>query len=356
MLTRTPRRRSLILAFLAGPLALLVLGAIVGLGGFYNVAASDKHLPPVTWLIELGVLRAVNTQSLAVEDPPMDLLDPDRQVLGARHFELQCASCHGSPAAPAAELTRHMLPVPPDLATSIDRWSDAELFWIVQNGLKFTAMPSWSSQARGDEIWSMVAFLRRLPALDAAGYRAMAGTGENAPAVLAASPESCARCHGGAGAAPASRWIPVLHGQNEAYLTRALREYRAGQRASGYMQPAAAALSDSDVVRLAGFYAGLDRAGATTEPAAESLGATIATKGIPEQNVPACLACHGGTTEYPILAGQPAPYLEAQLALWRRGVRGATDHGAIMAAIGARLSAEQAQAVARYFESQAVRP
>jgi len=109
-------------------------------------------------------------------------------------------------------------------------------------------------------------------------------------------------------------------------------------------------LSDAELETLAGFYAGLPRPGAAGAGDAE--GAAIARSGIPEQNVPACLACHGGTTDYPVLAGQPAPYLEAQLALWRRGVRANTEHGAIMAAIGSRLTAEQAAAVARYFEAQ----
>jgi cytochrome c553 len=340
---------------MAGPLVLLVLAAIIGLGGFYNIAASDKHWPPVTWLIELGVTRAVNTHSLGVEAPP-DLASPDRQILGARHFELQCASCHGSPVAPPAELSRHMLPVPPDLADTVGRWSDAELFWIVQHGLKFTAMPAWSTQARQDEVWSVVAFLRIFAELDPARYRALAGEAVPAAATLATVPESCGRCHGGEGGAPVSRLAPVLHGQTEAYLIRSLQEYRAGRRASGIMQPETAALSDADIVRLAGFYAALDPVGAAAQSPGDPLGETIATLGLPAQNVPACLACHAGTTDYPLLAGQPAPYIEAQLALWRRGVRGTTAHGAIMAAIGARLSPEQAAAVARYFESAGARP
>jgi cytochrome c553 len=148
----------------------------------------------------------------------------------------------------------------------------------------------------------------------------------------------------------------MLHGQAEAYLTRALQEYRDGKRASGIMQPAAHGLPDAEIVRLAQFYAGLRPPAVRAD--ADTAGERIATIGLPEQNVPACLACHGGQTDFPILAGQPAPYLESQLALWRRGVRSNTAHGAIMAAIGSRLSAEQAAAVARYFESAAppVRP
>ena len=36
-----------------------------------------------------------------------------------------------------------MLPPPPSLLDVADTWSDKQLFWIVQNGLKYTGMPAW---------------------------------------------------------------------------------------------------------------------------------------------------------------------------------------------------------------------
>jgi cytochrome c553 len=338
---------------------LLIADAVVLFGGLYNVAASSPHWPPVTMLIEFAVQRSVSTYSLAIDAVPI-LDDRDRQVLGARHFERQCASCHGSPSSPPAALSRNMLPAPPGLTSAVGKWTDRELFWIVEHGLKFTGMPAWTTQDRADEVWSMVAFLRILPDLDADAYRAIAGGGTRPVAVLdTPAAADCAACHGDAGSAPVSRLIPLLHGQKQDYLVRALREYRARVRPSGYMQPVAAALSDEDIVRLAAYYSGLERppprqqrADAGTGPS----GRSVAAAGLPGENVPACLACHDGASSYPILAGQPAPYLEAQLELWRRGVRGGTAHGAIMTPIAQRLPAEQAAGVARFFEFEAPPP
>ncbi len=138
----------LLLAFLAGRRRCCWWPPWSGSADFYNVAASDSIAAGHLADRARRAARREHYHRLAVEDPPTS-----RTRIGkswARGTELQCASCHGSPAAPPAELARHMLPVPPDLATTIDRWSDKELFWIVQHGLEFTAMPSWSTQEQGD--------------------------------------------------------------------------------------------------------------------------------------------------------------------------------------------------------------
>src|SRR5207302_560572 len=44
----------------------------------------------------------------------------------------------------------------------------AELYWIIKNGVKMTGMPSFSTIGMEDnEIWSVVAFIRKLPVSDA---------------------------------------------------------------------------------------------------------------------------------------------------------------------------------------------
>jgi len=62
--------------------------------------------------------------------------------------------------------------------------SDAELFWIVKNGLKMTGMPSFGKTHTEEQIWGIVAFLRHLPTLSPEEHAAMvkaqkAGGSEN---------------------------------------------------------------------------------------------------------------------------------------------------------------------------------
>ena len=124
-------------------------------------------------------------------------------------------------------------------------WKDQELFWIVRHGIKYTGMPGWVALERDDEVWAVVAFLKRIPSLDAERYRALAlggvrivgQTGEKL-ATVESNPQgagACARCHGAEGSGPESALVPVLHGQPTEFLMAALQQYANGGRRSGIM-------------------------------------------------------------------------------------------------------------------------
>lgn len=350
-------------------LALVIGGIAFALSGLYSVAASKGHFLITDMFLQMGMHRSVATHSLTVPEPP-PLDDADRIRLGASVFQGGCAVCHGAPGAPSNPIALGMLPAPPDLRDKVPDWSPKELFWIVKNGIKYTGMPAWAAQEHDDEVWSMVAFLLKLPALDAASYRQLAegktpppgekpveeivrdGTGSIALAV-------CARCHGGADAGPESRLVPKLAGLPAAYLRQELTAYAEGKRRSGIMQPVAAELSQAQISELADYYARLapppSGAAAAGDGARIARGAEIAAKGAPASGVPACLSCHAGTSlpNYPTLAGQQARYLAQQLRLWQNGQRAGTPAGRIMAPIASRLTAEQIDDVAAYFASLA---
>jgi hypothetical protein len=49
----------------------------------------------------------------------------------------------------------------------------AHVFWVVSNGIKMTAMPSFSKAGVPDEdIWEIVAFIKNLPNISEADYKA----------------------------------------------------------------------------------------------------------------------------------------------------------------------------------------
>ena len=50
----------------------------------------------------------------------------------------------------------------------VQHWSDAELFWIIQNGVRLTGMPSWKSSISENDTWKLARFIHNLPRLDAA--------------------------------------------------------------------------------------------------------------------------------------------------------------------------------------------
>ena len=220
------------IALAVAPIAAIIFAWI----GFFNIGASTGHWKVTDWFLHFAMRSAVRTYSLAVEVP--EKLPAEGVQPAAGHYARGCAICHGAPGEPRSPATLNMLPKPPDLAGIADKWTDAELFRIVQHGVRFTGMPAWPQPARDDEVWAMVAFLRELPDMDAARYRDLAYGGQDGltlqPRGLEATLGECARCHGLDGAGRAAS-VPVLAGQGEAYLRESLRAYVQNLRPSGMM-------------------------------------------------------------------------------------------------------------------------
>ena len=165
--------------FLLAGGATLLLGFLFVWSGIYTVAASRGHWAVTEWLLTFVMRNSVKTHALGIEVPPLD--NADLVTLGAAHFHSGCAYCHGAPGTPISPIARAMLPPPPDLATNMRPWRDRELFWIINNGIKYTGMPAWSVQQRDDEVWALAAFLRRLPTPRRGAYRELALGGLQVP-------------------------------------------------------------------------------------------------------------------------------------------------------------------------------
>jgi len=382
------RHWRLILGLLAAALAGALLFAWSGL---YSVAATQGHYPFFRVFLAFALRQSVQTHTMGLQAPSLD--DPAMVRLGAGHYQGGCAPCHGAPDRARNPIARRMLPEPPYLASVVGTWSNEELFWIVRHGIKYAGMPSWTAPERTDEVWSMVAFLRRMPDMETTMYRRLAfgeaassavGANEGVQLLLRNGPvgngvAACARCHGIDGAGDPTGAFPRLPGQTEAYLYEALKAYAYGSRPSGVMQPVAASLNDAEMRLLAAHYARQSTPPPPTQagmtPALLARGRTIAQEGVPERNVGSCAACHSPSVEsalFPRLAGQHARYIATQLELWMTGVRGGGHQGpaaGIMArAVGidprqppAReslwpLSRDDIQAVSAWYASQPPSP
>jgi cytochrome c553 len=65
----------------------------------------------------------------------------------------------------------------------------------------------------------------------------------------------CAACHGADGAKPVAPENPILAGQHEDYLVRALTDYKSGKRNNAVMKGFAATLSRQEIEDLAAWFA-----------------------------------------------------------------------------------------------------
>jgi cytochrome c553 len=318
--------------------------AFVPLSGLVPSSAEPGQMPVLDWYFNLAAQQAITLRSIGIAVPDLD--EPGMVERGAGHYEMVCAACHGSPAAPAQQFALNLSPSPPPLVERMAQWHpEARVFATVKHGIRRTAMPGWPTQLRDDEVWDMVAFLRALPELDAATYGAMAkGAADN----------DCSRCHGenGEGVVPGT---PRLDIQSPAYLEAALKAFRDGTRQSGTMMAAARTLDDAEIEELARHF-GRRVAVAEETPTAA---AEIAQLGIPDRDVPACNSCHGAKARiaYPRLHGQDADYLLNQLKLFKQlGAERGGPNAQIMAEVVRGLEDEQMEALAEWFGQENAEP
>jgi mono/diheme cytochrome c family protein len=85
------------------------------------------------------------------------------------HFADHCATCHGNDGSGRTHIGAGMYPPPPDMAQAgTQQLTDGELYYIIENGVRFTGMPAFGEKA-GDEqdeaSWKLVRFIRHLPML-----------------------------------------------------------------------------------------------------------------------------------------------------------------------------------------------
>ncbi len=154
---------------------LAVGGVILGFGVMYsgviNVAATYPHSSLTRWGLHTAMKQSVKYHASNIQVPPLN--QQDRILNGFRHYREMCTSCHLAPGITSSEIRKGLMPKPPKLQETARAWSPAELFWIIKNGVRMTAMPAWGLSHNDEKIWEMVAFLQKFPDMTKAQYEEM---------------------------------------------------------------------------------------------------------------------------------------------------------------------------------------
>jgi mono/diheme cytochrome c family protein len=153
--------------------ALVVVGLCLAFGysGVYDVAATSPHLAATRWLLDLTRDRSIRARARGITVPPLD--DSTLVELGAGHYHEMCVDCHGAPGVDRGDIGQGLYPRPPHLDHAVRDWSDAELYWIVRNGIKLTGMPAFGPTHDERALWGIVAFIRKLPDMKPTDYKRM---------------------------------------------------------------------------------------------------------------------------------------------------------------------------------------
>ena len=156
----------------------VVLGALaVGVGifiwsGMYNIGADEPHWMPTRVVIDKLREQSISARMADMQVPNLD--DPKVIAAGAVNYSAMCTGCHLAPGVTDTEIRPGLYPMPPDLP-KIGSRDDKRTFWIIKHGIKMTAMPAWGKTHTDQQIWNMVAFIRKLPGMTPAQYAALGG-------------------------------------------------------------------------------------------------------------------------------------------------------------------------------------
>lgn len=96
---------------------------------------------------------------------------------------------------------------------------------------------------------------RALLTILALAFAGAAQAAGNAEAGKTKAAQVCAACHGPEGNKPTAPENPILAGQHQDYLAKALKDYKTGKRNNAIMKGFAASLSNQDIADLAAWFA-----------------------------------------------------------------------------------------------------
>jgi mono/diheme cytochrome c family protein len=245
------KRRSVFFAAL-GAVAALILVLVVALP-FALTHRTDLPLERVYGNAAVSVVSRV-----LGGDATNPVANDSRALSAGRAaYTGSCAVCHGAKGDGRGAFGRTTYPDATDFTGDAAKSkSDAQLFWIVKNGLGFTAMPAFGGQYKDDEIWAIVAYIRVLQRGTAS---ALAIPEPNLAQLAAADPAvsrqtrgaaiyfalGCHLCHGPEGDAPGDLSI---RGRIETEIVR--KGSDRGMPAYGTNLITAAELADLEVYLL----------------------------------------------------------------------------------------------------------
>jgi len=151
-----------------GSLAALGLAAALTALWLFAGGIGAKQPPGPAEVLVARHLRSFGmpTGAAALKNPVA--ATPDVLASGMAHFADHCAVCHANDGSGDTEMGRGLYPRAPDMRGSATQaLSDGALFYIIENGVRFTGMPAWGTgSAEGEQAsWRLVHFIRHLPQL-----------------------------------------------------------------------------------------------------------------------------------------------------------------------------------------------
>jgi thiosulfate dehydrogenase len=153
---------------------ILAIGLLFVLMGFISMRADN---PPSK--LETSIAGHAMDASVARAAPKLTnpvTADEPNLVVGARLYLDHCTLCHGDLAHPKSLLADTLNPPAPQFMDDMANMPENQNFYILQHGIRWTAMPGWKNILSEQQIWQTVTFLSHMHELPPAAKQVFTET------------------------------------------------------------------------------------------------------------------------------------------------------------------------------------
>jgi mono/diheme cytochrome c family protein len=128
--------------------------------GFVSIRADVKPGALDTWLGS-AMDASTSRHAAKVMNPVPDT--QDNLLAAAKVYGSRCIVCHGGPTDKNSELGESFSPPAPQFfADEPPNMMEHENFYIIQHGVRMTAMPAWGKLLSEQQIWQLVDLLKHI--------------------------------------------------------------------------------------------------------------------------------------------------------------------------------------------------
>ena len=148
-------------------LVVLALALILAFVGYRYVVGGGMRARQEPSAIEGFLAGKLVTLGIPSSDhgranPLASAVTSDDVAAGRDLYQAHCDLCHGHDGAGKTAAGGGMYPPPARLQSdALAKRTDGDLFYLIRNGIRNTAMPGWQLPDR--ETWQLVLYVRKLP-------------------------------------------------------------------------------------------------------------------------------------------------------------------------------------------------
>ncbi|MFW6055044.1 MAG: c-type cytochrome, partial [Thermodesulfobacteriota bacterium] len=138
--------------------------------GHYNMAATKPHWNLTSSYIDLLRDRSIKAHSQDIQKPAAGGSELRNTFFS--HYHGMCRLCHGAPGHRPQEFAMGLYPKPPEMTSGEiqSEFSEAEIYWIVEHGLKLTGMPAFGPSHDEKDLWGLAALAKAMPGMSPEQY------------------------------------------------------------------------------------------------------------------------------------------------------------------------------------------